>query len=371
MSRRVNALSRFNTMRFVKPFLVLLLLSPIFSCPRQASAEGNYALVKKTVEGHLTYHLIDTSRKLDVGIVPDIGNFTYEFKMNGKDVLIPTDSLSHFLDKRWFCCGIPFLAPFANRIDKDYYYFQGKKYLLNDELGNVLRLPDTRLAIHGLLVFDPRWQVVASGAGEAEAYMTSRLEFYKYPDLMAQFPFACVMEMTYRLRDGKLENTTMVFNVGLSSLPVDIGFHPYFRPDGPREEWTLAIGAKKHWIVNKSLIPTGETEPTDKFLAGVTKGVTLGKTFIDDGFSDLERDADREAHIWVKGKTEKIEVIYGEGFDYAIVYAPLDNTLFCIEPQTGPTNAFNLNHEGKFPGLVVLDPGQVFKASFWIVPVGF
>ena len=71
-------------MRLVKPFLVLLLLSPTFSCPRQASAEGNYAVVKKTVEGHLTYHLVYTRRNLDVGIVPNIGNFGYEFKMNGR-----------------------------------------------------------------------------------------------------------------------------------------------------------------------------------------------------------------------------------------------------------------------------------------------
>jgi galactose mutarotase-like enzyme len=73
----------------------------------------------------------------------------------------------------------------------------------------------------------------------------------------------------------------------------------------------------------------------------------------------------------VKGQTEKIEVIYGKAFDYGIVYAPLDNTLICIEPQTGPTNAFNLEHEGKFKGLLTLEPGQTFKASYWIVPTGF
>jgi hypothetical protein len=30
-----------------------------------------------------------------------------------------------------------------------------------------------------------------------------------------------------------------------------------------------------------------------------------------------------------------------------------------------------LEHEGKFKGVIVLEPGKTFKASFWIVPSGF
>ena len=335
-------------------------------------AVGNYSVAKKAVEGHTTYHLLDSKRKMDLGIVPDVGNFAYEFKVNGKDALITPESFKAYLEKRRFGWGIPFLAPYANRIDRDYYYFQGKKYLLNDSLGNILRVPPNNNPIHGLLVYDPRWEVVKTGASEADgAFITSRLEFYKYPDLMAQFPFAQVYEVTYRLKDGKLECTTKVTNVGKSSMPVHFGYHPYFRPDGPREEWTLSIGAEKHWIADSALLPSGETEPTDSYLPGATKTLTLGRTFIDGAFSGLRRDAKGLGHIWVKGKTQKIEVLYGEGFEHAVVYAPLDNVLVCIEPQTGPTNAFNLEHEGKFKGLIVLEPGKSYTATYWIVPTGF
>jgi galactose mutarotase-like enzyme len=188
---------------------------------------------------------------------------------------------------------------------------------------------------------------------------------------MAQFPFAQVYEMTYRLKEGKLECATRITNAGNSDLPVHFAFHPYFLPDGPREEWKLTIGAQKHWIVTKQLIPTGETEPTDKFLVGVTEGVALGQTFIDDGFSEFARDAHGLGQVVIQGKTQKIEVLYGRGFDYAIVYAPLNKTLICAEPQTGPTNAFNLEHEGKFKHLITLGPGKTFEASFWIAPIGF
>ncbi len=76
-------------------------------------------------------------------------------------------------------------------------------------------------------------------------------------------------------------------------------------------------------------------------------------------------------HYWVKGKTEKVELVFGKGFTFGHVWAPLDKTLICLEPETSITNAFNLNHEGKFPGLTVLEPGKTFKASFWIVPSGY
>ena len=243
--------------------------------------------------------------------------------------------------------------------------------MLNDSLGNILR-DNFKQPIHGLLVFEPRWKVVKTGATATDgAFIVSRLEFYKYPDLMAQYPFAQVYEMTYRLKEGKLECTTRVTNVGNSNLPVHLAFHPYFHPDGPHEEWKVAIGAQKHWFVTRQLIPTGETQPTDKFLPGVATGVALDKTFIDDGFSEFARDAHGLGHVAIQGKTQKIEILYSKGFDYAIVYAPLNNDLICAEPQTGPTNAFNLQHAGKFKDLIILGPGKTFEASFWIAPLGF
>ena len=49
-------------------------------------------------------------------------------------------------------------------------------------------------------------------------------------------------------------------------MPVAIGFHPYFQlTDSTREDWVLSIGAKTQWLLADNKIPTGETEPADKF----------------------------------------------------------------------------------------------------------
>ena len=219
------------------------------------------------MEGHTTYHLLDAKHQMDFGIVPDIGNTGYEFKMRGTDVLVAPDSLKAYSESRSLWCGIPLMSPFTNRIERDSYYFHLKKYLLNVSMGNFLRTPPHNRPIHGLQCYDPRWQVVKTGASAATgAFITARLEFFKYRDSMAQSPFAHGYETTYRATDAKLRCTTKVTNKGKSAMPVHFGYHPYFRPAGPRGDWKLAIAAKTHWIVSEGLIPTRETERSDACL---------------------------------------------------------------------------------------------------------
>jgi aldose 1-epimerase len=332
----------------------------------------SFSVEKRTVEGHAIYRLFDGRRNMEFCVVPEIGNWGYQFRVNGKDVLLAPESLERYLRDRALGRGNPLMAPFANRIDRDYYFFDGKKYLLNGELGNFLRDPQSGYPIHGLLAHDNRWEVTAVRAADAAgAVVTSRLEFYKFPDLMAQFPFAHIHEVTYRLRGGKLECATKITNLGRSAMPVHFGYHPYFVPDGPREDWTLHVAARSHWIVGSDLIPTGELEPAERYLPGCVGELRLGKTFIDAGFTDLDRDKDGRVFFSVRGKSQKIEVIMDPQFTTAVVFAPLDRGFVCIEPQTGPTNAFNLRHEEKIETLNTLAPGGTFHASYWIVPTGY
>ena len=106
------------------------------------------------------------------------------------------------------------------------------------------------------------WQTVELKADKQSAWLTSRLEFYRHPDWMAQFPFANTMEITQRLHDGVLEVTTKIENLSTDPMPVAIGFHPYVRlTDSKREDWTISVGAKSHYLLQPNKIPTGQTEP--------------------------------------------------------------------------------------------------------------
>ena len=39
--------------------------------------------------------------------------------------------------------------------------------------------------------------------------------------------------------------------------------------------------------------------------------------------------------------------------------------------MSGITNAFNLNQVGLYPELQSIPPGQTWRESFWIRPIGF
>ena len=201
------------------------------------------------------------------------------------------------------------------------------------------------------------------------------MEFYKYPDLMAQFPFAHIHEVTYRLKGGKLECATKITNVGNSNMPVHFGYHPYFVPDGPREQWTLHVAAKQHWVVPPELIPTGELEPAEKYLPGCTGALTLGNTYIDAGFTDLVRDKDGLARFWVAGATTKMEVVFGPEFTTAVCYAPSSGNTSAssrrqahqrLQPEARRENFRTANpRSGKdFPGVVLVCAYGVLREQF-------
>ncbi len=339
---------------------VLLFLLPFMS---QAA---NYTAEKLTVDGVEVIRLTDAAHKAEVTIAPSIGNNAYDMKVNGKQVLwSPYKSVGEFKAKPVHL-GVPFLAPWANRLESDSFYANGKQYTLNPSLNNYQH-DGNRKPIHGLVIYARDWKVVSATADEQSAQVTSRLEFWRHPDWMAQFPFAHNIDMTYRLRNGVLEVETVIENLSSEPMPVGIGFHPYFTlHDAPRDQWTVHMPVKDHLILSKILIPTGEKEPMSYADPQPLRGVQL-----DDVFGGLVRGADGRAEFSVQGKNEKISVFYGPKYPIAVVYAPKGRNFICFEPMSAPTNAFNMAQAGTYKELQSVPAGEKWRESFWIQPSGF
>ncbi len=323
---------------------------------------ASYNAQQTTIDGVTVVHLADPAHHTEVSIAVGIGNIAYEYKVNGKNALyFPFHSLAEFKEKPALC-GVPFLAPWANRLDQEAFYVAGRKYTLNKELNN-LRFDGNHLPIHGLISFTSLWQVVEAKANGSSAHVTSRLEFWKHPELMAQFPFAHTIEMTYTLSNGSLEVTTALHNLSAEAMPVSIGFHPYFQiHDAPRDNWTVHLAAKDHVVLSKLLVPTGETKPVE-----FSDPVSLAGKQLDDVFTGLPENAE----FWVKGKDEKIAVHYGHNYKVAVVYAPPGRDFICFEPMAALTNGINLAHEGKYKELQSVAPGGEWRESFRIQATGF
>ena len=295
--------------------LALALLAGVFATPSLAQ-QPRYSV--KTMGD--VVQLRDNATHSVVSVLTPVSN-AYEFVVNGHNTIRMTVKSVDDLRARPGLNGVPLLAPFANRLDEMAFYANGQKYNFDPGIGNV-RGP---IPIHGYVTGANAWKVLSVKADAKGAWVTEKLDFYRNPLYMAQFPFAHTITMTYRLSEGALEVHTRLDNLSDEPMPVAIGFHPYYAlTDSPRNDWTLNVGAKTHWLLADNKTPTGETEPAEKFWGGDPHAVPLSRFAnkdIDDVFSDLERDAQGRGSVSVGGKNQRITIQLGPKFKTALVYS--------------------------------------------------
>jgi aldose 1-epimerase len=372
-----------------------------------ASAAPRYS-IKRTGD---VVQLRDGTSDTVVSVLLPVNN-AYEMVVKGRNVIRMTINSVDQLRANPGLNGIPFLAPFANRLDEDAFYANGKKYNFDMELGNVRGA----VPIHGYLSGTSRWQLVAAKADGKSAWVTSKLEFSKYPDYMKQFPFAHTITMTYRLANGAMEVHTRLDNQSAEPMPVAIGFHPYFAlTDSVRKDWTLSAPLKKHWLLTDTKVPTGQTEPAENFFGGDPHAVPLSRFAdkpIDDVFSDIERDAKGRGTITFKGASQSISLTAGPNFKGFVLFstvpmppnagrggagrgpaaappppvsvgpaiplsaadtgpAPFERGFMAIEPYASITDCMNLAQKGLCSDLASIQPGGHWEESFWVTPSGY
>lgn len=333
-------------------------------------AAAQYSATRTVIDGVEIIRLNDAAHHTSVSIAPSIGNIAFEMKVNGTNLLrFPYASVAAFRQKPQMC-GIPLLAPWADRLDEAAFYANGKKYTFNRSLGNV-HFDEAGHPIHGFLTLARDWEVLRVQANDQEAWVTSRLDVSRRPEWMAQFPFAHVIEITHRLQDGVLEVKTRVENKSAEPMPLSIGYHSFFQiTDAARSEWTAGLGATREWTLDKDLLPTGKTRPLSELISSPTD-FKLGARDFDNGFDELVRDSSGRALFWVKGKRQKIDVLFGPQFTTGEIYSPSDSAFLCFEPMTALNNGMNLAHRGVYKDLQTIPPGKSWEGSFWVRPSGF
>jgi aldose 1-epimerase len=297
-----------------------------------------------------------------VEIVPEAGNNTVSLAVGDNEFLWrPERSLDELVRHR-LLFGIPFLSPWANRLDENGYWIDGSQYHLNPGLGNI-RFDHSQQPIHGLLLFE-QWQIEHVHATGDSAEVVSSFEFAKYPKLMAQFPFAHRIEMRHRLRNGRLWVHTKLANSCVNAFPVSLGFHPYFRlPDGDRNNWEFEICATKHHALDDKHIPTGETSRVEP------GSYRVRDLDLDDVYSELRRDLEGYARFSLSSKTACLHIGFGKQYRVGVVFAPRTGNFVCIEPMCAITNALNLSRRGLCESPASVEPGKCWEEEFWVEPV--
>jgi aldose 1-epimerase len=406
-------------MRFVlAALLVVTMAAPAAAQRYTATRDGDVV------------ELADSTAHMTVSVVWTMSN-AWRVQVKGADLVRASATLEDF-EARPGLNGVPFLAPFANRLDETAFYANGRKYNFDLELGNVRGpIPQT-----GYVNGSKAWQLVEAKADAQGAWVTCRLDFYKIPAFMKQFPFAHTVTMTYRVADGTLEVHTRIDNLSADPMPVAIGFHPIFElPDGNRDDWTVSLDAKTHWIEIPQRLPTGDTQPIENFFGSDRTAIQLGKyALIDDVFTDLVRDANGRATMRLTYNGKELDEIIGPKFRTVLAWstplgtgggrgggggrgagagrgpagpagaaapppapsgpfpvdpaqgvkvappaaarvegapAPTARGFIAFEPMAAITNALNLAQKGVYKDLQTIPPGGSWEESFWITTKGY
>jgi aldose 1-epimerase len=304
-----------------------------------------YSVSSETLEGVEVFSL-NEGDATSARIAPALGNNCFAFRA-GEHVMEPV-SFTEFRE-RPTSYGIPILFPFPNRVRDGVFTFQGETFAVNPPR-------------HGF-VRDKPWRVEGSGASDSGgAWLVSSIEAQTYAEqILRQFPFPFRLETTYRLFEGRLSMGTIVKNEGDRDMPVGFGIHPYFRKPA---RGAITVPARVRWELSDSL-PTGRLLDVEGFY-DLRKAKELDGLSLDDIYTKIGMDDEGTARCVLEDSalgTRTFVEFPAEQFPNVVVYTPpAPRQAICIEPNSCPTDAFNLSERGVESNVIVLGAGE--SASF-------
>jgi aldose 1-epimerase len=301
-------------------------------------------------DGLSAWILHDDAADLHATWVPEAGMLGASLVHGGQELLWQGAGVGAYASSRKFM-GIPFLHPWANRLDHFGYEAGGWEVVLDPD-SPLLKLDDNGLPIHGILTASPRWSILGAAAGADGARLVAGLEFDE-PELLSIFPFAHRLEMDVRLSGGALEVELGLTATGERPVPVAFGFHPYLQLVGaPRSDWVVAFPVRRQALLDERNLPTGDHRAVDSLTGAV------GERTWDDCFDRLGHPARFE----ISGGGETVQIDFAEGFPVAQIFAPPGQEYLCVEPMSAPVNSLS----GPDRALTWVQPGHRHTARFRI-----
>lgn len=288
---------------------------------------------------------------IEAAFAPGAGMICCSLSQAGEELLGRRGGLDRYLAARK-TMGIPLLYPWANRLGSRHFSVDGREVNLEGE-GLPLSFDAGGLPMHGLLGAAAGWRVDRHESLADGGVLAASFDFGAQPALVEAFPFPHLIELEATLEAARLTIATTVRPSADVAVPVSFGFHPYLRlPGVARAEWEVELPVPERLLLDQRMLPTGEREPVE-----IAPGPLGSRTF-DDAFTAPQNGAP----FALAGGGRRIELRFGEGYEFSQVYAPADDDVVAFEPMTAPANA--LLRGG--PELRRVEPGEAFTAKFSI-----
>ena len=161
--------------------------------------------IKKYIEE--SFEIIELSNQfINAKIVVQQGFnlFSLVYK-NIETIYFDKTLIENFQDRK--LAGIPFMHPWANRLDRDKIF--NRSFTMNDILNAVLYRDGNNLALHGLILKSDKWQIIDMSATDLKASCTAKLAFNE-THLLDLFPFKHNIFITLELESEKLSQQTKI-----------------------------------------------------------------------------------------------------------------------------------------------------------------
>jgi aldose 1-epimerase len=260
----------------------------------------------------LTLHAGDATATIHPGAGARIG----QISVAGQPLLVDVPPLG---DRHPMAWGAYPMVPWAGRLARGRFVFDGmeRHVPINHHDGNG---PERAHAIHGL-GFDRAWEVVDVSGSTCRCAISIDWEF------------GGTASHTVSLFDDRIVMTLTVGSTGIS-FPAEVGWHPWFRkPDN------LDVAPSAMYERDEFGIPTGRlVDPSPRPW--------------DDCFVNTEPVALRYDRAVAPVLTVTSDC------DHVVVFDEPDDAT-CVEPQSGPPDAFNLT-----PHVVAPDLARTMSISW-------
>ena len=275
--------------------------------------------------------LRDNLRHTSVEIIPSCGAILHAFKIlhkgNFVNVIDSYESAADFetnATKSFKSCK---LSPFACRIKNATYNFGEQTYSIDKFILN-------ESALHGLL-YDANFTVICKQENDEMACVVL-LHQYLGTDNGYSFYYDCTI--TYQLKsNNSLNIITEIINKDKGLIPVQDGWHPYFKLGENIDDLQLEFQSTDKILFDESMIPNGERSSFQEY--GSLK--KIGDKIFDDCF--VVNFAECQPMVVLRDNVQKLQVeIYPDKtYPYLQIYTPADRKSIAIENLSAVPDAFN------------------------------
>lgn len=297
---------------------------------------------------------LSTSNGCSLELVPEFGGLTNRLQFatarGAVDVIVGLANRSAMINDRAYR-NIP-LFPVVNRLDGGSYKHNGKLYQLP------INEPARNNNLHGFIHKLVPEVEISAGKDTSEAML-----LYRYKGEFPGYPFPAEVRIHYVLESsGKLDIGFSVLNLHTDTIPLGIGWHPYFGLGEPIDTLHLQLPEVRFVTIDERMLPLGKTEAFTHF----RQPRLIQDTQLDHCFAIQNGPGATTAEtlLWSAKRQVGIKIWQQTGaraLNFLQVCTAPDRQSLAIEPVSCSINALNTGD-----GLVVLEPGGFFTAHMGV-----